>query len=173
MSATLIHVGSDLPPTQAKLAFSAGLCRSVKLDSLESLLEAFLEKHEHIPAHLVQGRKLPLGREGVLRSLGELFALRGMVNLHSELLEAPDFMWSSAGMERCFTLVSRSLDVGARVAVFNRRLDYANETSEVLRSHLHEQHSIKLEIIIIVLIAVETGFELLHYLERWGIFTAG
>ena len=47
--------------------------------------------------------------------------------------------------------------------VLNKKLDYANELSSVLREHLSEQHSLKLEWGIIVLIAVEVAFETLHW----------
>jgi uncharacterized Rmd1/YagE family protein len=169
MSASLIILGNDLPPSQSKLAFSAGLGRSVKLESLESLIDSFLAKHERIPVFLSRGKKIPIPRSGVLRSLGELFALRGMVNLHSELLEAPDFLWSSAKGERCFNQISNQLDVDRRIGVANKRISYAGETIDLLRNHLHEQHAIKLEMIIIVLIAVEIGFNVLHYLEKWEL----
>jgi len=68
-------------------------------------------------------------------------------------------------MEEYFERISRNLDVRARIAVFNKKLDYANELSEVLRNHMHEQHSLKLEWCIIVLIAVEICFEIVHFLK--------
>lgn len=72
-------------------------------------------------------------------------------------------------MEVYFDRISKNLDVRPRIAIFNKKLDYANQIAEVLRSHLHEQHSHKLEWIIIILIGVEIGFEILPYLERFGI----
>ncbi|TPX34987.1 hypothetical protein SmJEL517_g02492 [Synchytrium microbalum] len=163
-----IVVGSDLAPYQAKLAFSSGMARSVKLGALESLLDTHLSKNRHIPSVLLSGRKLPLSRRAVLQSLGELFSLRGNLNLHNELLDSPDFLWSSKNMEKLFDRISRNLDVVPRIAVFNKKLDYANELADVLRNHLHEQHSLKLEWAIIILIAIEIGFELVHYAERLG-----
>ncbi|KAJ3309511.1 hypothetical protein HDU76_003587 [Blyttiomyces sp. JEL0837] len=162
-----IVIGYDLPAHQAKLAFASGLARSAKLASLENLLDAHLSKHRHIPHILLSGKKLPLGRSSVLRNLGELFSLRGQVNLHSELLDSPDFCWSSGKMEECFEKISRNLDVRPRISIFNKKLDYANELAEVLRNHLHEEHSLKLEWCIIILISVEIGFEIVHYLEKW------
>ncbi|OAJ40556.1 hypothetical protein BDEG_24274 [Batrachochytrium dendrobatidis JEL423] len=157
---------NDHPLEQAKLAYSAGLARSVKLASLEMLLEGHLNKNRGIPEILLKGRRLPVGRAAILRNLGELFSLRAHVNLNSELLDNPDFCWSSRRMEEYFDRISRSLDVRPRIAVFNKRLDYANEVAEVLRNHLHEQHSLKLEWCIIILISVEIAFECVHFLSR-------
>ncbi|KAI8828517.1 hypothetical protein BJ741DRAFT_625912 [Chytriomyces cf. hyalinus JEL632] len=162
-----IVIGSDLPQDQYKLAFSSGLARSAKLASLENLLDAHLDKNREIPDLLLLGKKLPLGRSTILKSLGELFSLRGHVNLHSELLDLPDFCWSSSKMEDAFSEISRNLDVRARIAIFNKKLDYANELAEVLRNHLHEEHSLKLEWCIIILISVEIAFEVVHFIDRW------
>ncbi|KAJ3216383.1 hypothetical protein HDU67_009518 [Dinochytrium kinnereticum] len=167
ISADTVIIGYDLPPHQAMLAFSSGLARSAKLSSLENLLDTHLNKNRHIPQVLLMGKKIPLGRAAVLRNLGELFSLRGHLNLHSELLDSPDFCWSSTKMEACFERISRNLDVRPRIAVFNKKLDYANELAEVLRNHLHEQHSLKLEWCIIILISIEIAFEIVHFLEKY------
>ncbi|KAJ3046469.1 hypothetical protein HK097_000832, partial [Rhizophlyctis rosea] len=164
-----IILGQSLPPREAKLAYSAGLARSAKLESLESHLDSHLEKNRNIPQFLLQGKKLPLGREEVLRNLGELFLLRGHLNLHSEMLDLPEFCWSSSKMEEAFEKVSRNLDVRTRIAIFNKKLDYANELAEVLRNHLHEQHSLGLEWCIIILISVEICFEFVHWMDKVGM----
>ncbi|KAJ3045065.1 hypothetical protein HDV00_011790 [Rhizophlyctis rosea] len=163
-----IIVGHGLSSNQAKLAYSAGLARSAKLESLEEHLDAHLEKHRHIPQILLQGKKPPLG-PAVLRQLGELFVLRGNLNLHSEMLDLPEFCWSSSRMEEAFERISRNLDVRARIGIFNKKLDYANELAEVLRNNAHEEHSIRLEWIIIILITVEVAFEIAHWMDKVGM----
>lgn len=168
MSSELIVLGDDIPTNQAKLAYSSGMSHSVKLGSLESQLEHLLFSTRDIPQFFLQGKRVPFKRSYILKNLGELFALRAQVNLHSELLDSPDFCWSSGKMESYFHRISRALDVRPRIAVFNKKLDYANEVSEVLRNHLHEQHSLKLEWAIIILISVEIGFEVIHFLEGHG-----
>ncbi|KAI8844833.1 hypothetical protein BC829DRAFT_419748 [Chytridium lagenaria] len=162
ISADTIIIGYDIPPHQAMLAFSSGLARSAKLSALETLLDSHLNKNRHIPQVLLLGKKIPLNRSAVLRNLGELFSLRGHLNLHSELLDSPDFCWSSSKMESCFERISRNLDVRPRIAVFNKKLDYANELTEVLRNHLHEQHSLKLE-------CIEILFEMVHFWNEWRV----
>ncbi|TPX71235.1 hypothetical protein SpCBS45565_g01212 [Spizellomyces sp. 'palustris'] len=167
LTADTIIIGNALPAHQARLAYSSGLARSVKLAALEEMLEKHLEKNRHIPQVLLQGKKLPLSRAAVLQNLGELFSLRGHLNLHGELLDSPDFCWSSAKMEDIFDRISRNLDVRPRIAVFNKKLDYANELTEVIRSHLHTKHSTGLEWGIIILIMIEVGFQIYHTFKEW------
>ncbi|KAJ3309152.1 hypothetical protein HDV04_000431 [Boothiomyces sp. JEL0838] len=165
MENDLLVLGNDFPIGKQMFAYSAGISRSVKLASLEVMLEDHLSKNKHIPAILLSGKKLPVNRAKMLKNLGELFHLRSLVNLNSDLLDLPDFCWGSTNMENCFESISRNLDVRPRIAIMNKKLDYANEIAEVIRNHLHEQHSLKLEWAIIILISVEIAFSTLHYLE--------
>ncbi|KAI8817962.1 uncharacterized protein EV422DRAFT_499524 [Fimicolochytrium jonesii] len=168
LTADTIMIGNNgIPATQSRLAYSSGLARSVKLASLEEMLDQHLEKNKRIPQILLQGKKLPLSSAIVLQNLGELFLLRGHLNLHSELLDSPDFCWSSAKMEDIFERTSRNLDVRSRISIFNKKLDYANELTEVIRSHLHTQHSMGLEWAIVILIMIEVGFQVFHTYRDW------
>jgi uncharacterized Rmd1/YagE family protein len=164
----IIILGEDLSIEQAKFVYSAGISRSVKLATLENALELHLDNNKKIPMILCRGKKLPISRADMLRNLGELYYLRAQVNLSSELIDLPDFCWSSLKMEEYFDLISKNLDVRPRIAIFNKKLDYANEIADVIRDHLNEQHSLKLEWAIIILISVEIMFSTLHYLETGG-----
>lgn len=148
----------------AKLAFSHGLADSVKLAILENALNNHIEKVKPIPARIAEGKRLPLSRSQVLRLTGELLKFRADLNLHSELIDTPEIYWSAPDLEVLYSRVSKVLDVRQRVHVLNKKLDYANELASVLRTHLSEQHNLKLEWGIIILIAVEVAFETLHWL---------
>jgi uncharacterized Rmd1/YagE family protein len=84
-------------------------------------------------------------------------------------LDTPDFYWSKPELEEYYTQISRSLDVRPRIAILNKKLDYANELATVLREHLSENHALVLEWMIIILITVEVGFELVHWFEKGGL----
>lgn len=127
-----------------KLALSNGIARSAKLGVLERQIEMYISKTKHIPGLMQQGKKIPLSRNEVYKNIGELMNFRGYLNLHSELLEAPDFYWSEPELEELFSMISRVLDVNFRVSILNKKLDYVNELVEVLRSTLSEWHGLKL-----------------------------
>jgi uncharacterized Rmd1/YagE family protein len=148
----------------AKLAFSNGLADSVKLAILENALNGHIERVKPIPETIASGGKLPVGRSEVLKLTGELLKFRADLNLHSELIDTPEIYWSRPELEELYIKVCKVLDIRQRVHVLNKKLDYANELASVLRSHLSELHSLKLEWGIIVLIAVEVAFETLHWI---------
>lgn len=147
-----------------KLAFSNGLSDSVKLAMLEKLLQKHIAKVKHIPGMLQREGRIDLSRRQVLSLIGELLHFRAVLNLHSELIDTPELYWSEPSLEHLYLRTSRILETRTRISVLNKKLDYANEMAQLLRSHLSEQHGLKLEWGIIVLIAVEVAFELAHYI---------
>ena len=161
-----------LDTTLAKIAFSSGLARSTKLAVLESALTAYFESTRNIPAILSQGSGIPLGRKFILQKTGELLNLRARLNHYSELTDSlPDIFWDSKselGLEGYYDQVGRALDVNVRIRALNQKMDYAQEIATVLREMSSEQHGTRLEMIIILLIAVEVIFELRRIVLEWG-----
>ncbi|PNY24867.1 Required for meiotic nuclear division protein 1 [Tolypocladium capitatum] len=163
--------GDKLDTTLAKIAFSSGLARSTKLAVLESALTSYFESTRNIPALLSQGAGVPLGRKFILQKTGELLSLRARLNHYSELTDSlPDIFWDSRselGLEGYYDQVGRALDVNVRIRTLNQKMDYAQEISTVLREMSSEQHGTRLELIIILLIAVEVVFELRRIVLEW------
>ena len=156
-----------------KVAFSSGLARSTKLAVLESLLADYFESTRAIPTLLSKGARLPYTRDFILRKTGQLLSVRAHLNLYSELTDSlPDIFWDSRhelGLEGYYEQAGRALDVGVRIKLLNEKMDYAQEIASVLRERLSETHGLRLEWIIILLIAVEVGFEVIR---MWKTGTA-
>ncbi|OJJ51600.1 hypothetical protein ASPZODRAFT_88147 [Penicilliopsis zonata CBS 506.65] len=149
-----------------KVAFSSGLARSTKLAVLERLLSDYFESTRAIPTLMSRGARLPFTRDFILRKTGQLLSVRAQLNLYSELTDSlPDIFWDSRhdlGLEGYYEQAGRALDVGIRIKLLNEKMDYAQEIASVLRERLSEKHGLRLEWIIILLIAVEVGFEVLR-----------
>ncbi|KAG8529110.1 uncharacterized protein KY384_005745 [Bacidia gigantensis] len=158
----------------AKIAFSSGLARSTKLAVLESLLSNYFESTRSIPEVLSRGGRLPFTRSFILQKTGQLLSIRAQLNLYSELTDSlPDLFWDSRhelGLEGYYDQVGKALDTNIRIKVLNEKMDYAQEIASVLRQQLSEKHGVRLEWIIILLIAVEVVFaidkEVKEYRER-------
>lgn len=157
--------------TLAQIAFSSGLARSAKLGVLEASLSRYLDSTKPIPSMLSRGRKLPFNQPFILQKTGALLELRAQLNHYSELTDSlPDLFWDSRhelGLEGYYDQVGRALDVPVRIKSLNAKMDYAHEIVSVLRETLSQSHSAYLEWIIIVLIAVEVGFELKRQWKDW------
>jgi uncharacterized Rmd1/YagE family protein len=174
VSEDIIFNASLLSPADKfyqKLAFSHGIARSTKLGTLENHMDAFLHSLdiERIPKYMMRGQEPPLTAKQLLRKQGKLLQIRGMLNLHSGLLDSsPEVYWSRADLAKLFDSVSRTLDINPRIRVLNQRLDYATRLVDLNRDRMDQNHGTRMELIIIALIAVEVLFETIHYLNELG-----
>lgn len=161
----------NLDSTLAKIAFSSGLARSTKLAVLESLLSNYFESTRSIPAVLSRGGRMPFTRSFISQKTGQLLSIRAQLNLYSELTDSlPDLFWDSRhelGLEGYYDQVGRALDINVRIKVLNEKMDYAQEIASVLRQQLSERHGVRLEWIIILLIAVEVVFAIEREIEKY------
>ncbi|KAB0790998.1 hypothetical protein PPYR_02798 [Photinus pyralis] len=150
-----------------KYTFSNSLALSVKLSIWEAMLDEYIDSIEYVTEDLKSGKKIKMSREEVLRKHGELFALRHLINLSSDLLDTPDFYWDRDQYERLYVQTCGYFNINRRTKVMNEKLNHCIELVELLSSHLSDEHHTRLEWMIIVLIMVEVGFETLHYIERY------
>ncbi|XP_062511125.1 required for meiotic nuclear division protein 1 homolog isoform X2 [Corticium candelabrum] len=138
-----------------KYAFSDAMSLSVKLGMWEAALDKYVESIIWVPQTLKLGQTLKISRKQVLQKTGELIALRHEMNLMPDVSGTPDFYWDHHELELLYQQMCRHLDVSPRRKIVNEKLDYCSELTELLRTHMGEQHSNRLEWLIIILIAVE------------------
>ncbi|XP_071752566.1 required for meiotic nuclear division protein 1 homolog isoform X2 [Centroberyx gerrardi] len=143
-----------------KFAFSNALCLSVKLAIWEVSLDDFVESIQSIPETLKSGKRVKLSSAEVMQKIGELFALRHCINLRSDLLITPDFYWDRENLEKLYDKTCQFLSINRRVNVVNEKLEHCTQLTDLMRSHLSEKHSLRLEWMIVILITIEVMFEL-------------
>ncbi|KAK9534086.1 hypothetical protein VZT92_009158 [Zoarces viviparus] len=85
---------------------------------------------------------------------------RHCINLRSDLLITPDFYWDRENLEKLYDKTCQFLSINRRVNVVNEKLEHCSQLTDLMRSHLSEKHSLRLEWMIIILIAIEVMFEL-------------
>lgn len=137
------------------LAVSYGLSQAVKLSAFESRIESTIETTKTIPQELAIRGKISLSRKEISRRIGALVIERNSVNLHSDILDAPVFIWDHPEYESLYTMTIKDLELHSRTDVLNRRLDIVKELFEMMRDELNNRHSTMLETIIVLLIMIE------------------
>ncbi|KAG8013176.1 Required for meiotic nuclear division protein 1-like protein, partial [Nibea albiflora] len=138
-----------------KFAFSNALCLSVKLAIWEVSLDNFVESIQSIPETLKSGKRVKLSTAEVMKKIGELFTLRHCINLRSDLLLTPDFYWDRENLEKLYDKTCQFLSINRRVNVVNEKLQHCSQLTDLMRSHLSEKHSFRLEWMIVILITIE------------------
>ncbi|KAG1678727.1 Required for meiotic nuclear division protein 1 [Nymphon striatum] len=154
-----------------KYTFSNGMALSVKLALWEASLDRYVDGMEWVTESMKKGEVLKMTRKEVFKKTGELFALRHLINLSSDLLDTPDFYWDRANLEPLYQKTCNHLNISKRTRVMNEKLNYCCMLMELLSSHLNDQHHTRLEWMIIALIAVEVSyyFFLPHFIKLFRI----
>jgi uncharacterized Rmd1/YagE family protein len=143
-----------------KLTASYVLGKSAKLSVIEGRVDDLLDRTKPIPEELALSGKTGLTSAQINRQIGNLLSVRAYLNLHSDLLDAPDIVWDNAKLEALYLRMAKHLDIDQRAERINRRLDYSKELFDLLRQTAAEKHSSSLEKIIIYLISVEIVFNI-------------
>ncbi|XP_029642750.2 required for meiotic nuclear division protein 1 homolog [Octopus sinensis] len=164
----VIHINvADQFDSLVKYAFSNALSLSVKLAIWEDSLVRFVDTIEPVIEDVRLGKRIRVSRDQILRMTGELFTLRHLINLSSDLLDTPDFYWDRENLEPLYQKMSNYLSINRRTKVINEKLKHCCELTELLSSHLNDKHHTRLEWMIIILILVEVMFECIHYAEKY------
>ena len=153
--------------TLTKLAISHGVAQSVKLSTFEELIKKTIAHTRKLPSNLAKNGKIALSRKEISRKMGEIFIERNFINLHSEILDTPEFFWEHPELEPYYRRTAHYLDVTKRVEILNKRLNVIHELFEILSAELNAQHTWRLETIIILLILIEVTLALLRDLFHW------
>jgi uncharacterized Rmd1/YagE family protein len=144
------------------LAVSYGLAQSIKLALFERRIDKTIQKTKHLPEDLAKKGKISLSRKEISQKIGELFIDRSSVNLHSDVLDEPEFFWEYPEHHIIYRDVSKCLDISPRIEVLNNRLTIVSELLRILNDQLNHHHSSILEWTIIWLIVIEVVLALLR-----------
>lgn len=100
-----------------RYTFSNAMSQSVKLGIWESTLDRYVDSMAFVTDDMKRGKKIRMTRASVLRKTGELFALKHLINLRSDLLDTPDFYWDHERLEKLFIHTSAYFSVQRRTKV--------------------------------------------------------
>lgn len=116
-----------------KLAFSAGLAQSIKLDSFEDEVDRLLGATEALPREIAKTGSLRMSSRDINRRIGQILQVRSDANLQYGLLDTPEFFWDLEASQNAYSSVARYLQVGRRTRVLNERLEVLKELFDLLR----------------------------------------
>ncbi len=145
-----------------KLSISHALAQSVKLSVLEDSVNQLIKKTTPIQKELANTGSVSLSKKEISKQIGILFNERYSINLHSDILDTPEFFWRRPSYEPLYLMTAQFQDIQTRQNILNHRLDMIHELYNILSNDLNYKHSTKLEWIIIILITMEVVLSLIH-----------
>lgn len=161
----LINLGRDKGEIQSaldKYTFSNAMVLSVKLGVWECILECYIADVKLLTDDLKLGKTIGISSKEVLKKTGELFSLRHAINLSSDALDVPDFYWDLETQEKIYIKMYKYFNINRRTTVVNEKIGHCLELLDLLGSQLNDKHHVRLEWMIIVLIAVEVVMAFTH-----------
>jgi uncharacterized Rmd1/YagE family protein len=141
------------------------LSKSVVLARDEREVSAVLELVEPFARQLAEKGRTTGGRRAILKHIGNALMVQHRVSGRFAVAEKPDVVWDRPDLDRLYSRLEDEYELKERAEALTRKLSVIAETAEVLTDIIDTRRSFRLEIVIVVLIAVElviAGYQILR-----------
>lgn len=150
------------------LVVSDVLAKSVVLAHDEREVAKVFETIEPFVRELASSGKFFRNRRGILKLIGEALLVQHNVSGRVAIADKPDALWDRPDLERLYARLEDEYELTARVETLNRKLEVVAETADTLADIIDTRRSLRLEIIVVLLIAVEIVIGLSQFLAARG-----
>jgi uncharacterized Rmd1/YagE family protein len=139
------------------------LARSVVLARDESRIAETFDRIEPLVNELrTHGRAgLPIKR--VMQHIGDVLATQHRVVGRAQIGEKPDLLWDHPELDRLYGRLEAEFELGDRAKAIERKLAVVGDAVDVLLNLVLDKRSYRLEIAVVVLIALEIVVSLIAF----------
>lgn len=141
------------------------LSKSVVLARDEREVASVFELVEPFARELAERGRVTATRRTILQHIGNALLVRQRVSGRVAVAEKPDVVWDRQDLERLYARLQDEYELKERAETLSRKLSVIAETAQVLTDIIDTRRSLRLEIAIVILIAIELavlGFQALH-----------
>jgi len=147
----------DLDPEKIILCFWTA-AQSVTIDHLERKVDEALFRFERVHHGLAERGKLTMGSREALRTIGMGGNAVNFIIGKLSLLDKPDITWEEESAARLHASLRKQFELDDRFNALQFKLGFLQDSSETVLEVLQHRKSAMLEVIVIVLIAMEFLF---------------
>ena len=137
------------------IVIADALSKSVVLARDEREVTAVFELVEPFARQLAEHGRVVAGRRSILKHVGNALLVQHRVSGRVAVAEKPDVVWDRPDLDRLYARLEDEYELKERAEALTRKLAVIAETAKVLTDIIDTKRSMRLEIIIVVLIAVE------------------
>jgi uncharacterized Rmd1/YagE family protein len=123
------------------------------------------EVAEPFARQLAESGRLYEGRRTILRHIGNALLVQSRLSGRVAVTEKPDVVWDRQDLDRLYARLEDEYELKERAEALSRKLAVIANTAEILTDTIDTRRSLRLELIIVILIAVElaiAGFQVLY-----------
>jgi uncharacterized Rmd1/YagE family protein len=144
----------DMSPERF-LVISDVLAKSVVLAHDERQVAKVFEVIEPFARELATHGRTRRDRRGMLKLIGNALLVQHRVSGRVAVTEKPDALWDRPDLERLYARLEDEYELKERVDAINRKLEVVAETANALADIIDTRRSLRLELIVVLLIAFE------------------
>jgi required for meiotic nuclear division protein 1 len=131
------------------------LAKSVVLANDEREVAKVFEIIEPFAKELADYGRTRRDRKAMLKLLGNALLVQHRVSGRVAIAEKPDALWDRPDLERLYARLEDEYELKERVDALNRKLAVVAETANTLADIIDTRRSLRLELIVVLLIAFE------------------
>jgi required for meiotic nuclear division protein 1 len=150
------------------LLVSDALAKSVVLGRDEREVTNVFDTIEPFALELASFGKTSRNRTDLLKLLGNALLVQHRVSGRVAVGEKPDVLWDRPDLERLYARLQDEYELGERVETLNRKLAVIADTATTLADIIDTKRSLRLEIIVVILIAFEIVITFYEIYARRG-----
>jgi uncharacterized Rmd1/YagE family protein len=131
------------------------LAKSVTLAHDERDVAKVFEVIEPFAQELATHGRTQRDRKSILRLIGNSLLVQNRVSGRVAVAEKPDVLWERPDLERLYARLEDEYELTERVETLNRKVELVAKTANTLADFIDTRRSLRLEVIIVLLIAFE------------------
>jgi required for meiotic nuclear division protein 1 len=131
------------------------IAQSVALDNYVDQADILLHKTLSFSSELEIKGKFSLRGKKLLKYIGRTLNLRNKIANNLYIFDSPILTWNDEYLNRIYNDLRQELDINLRYRSLKENLDIVQENLEIFKDIHQYSHSVTLEWVIIILIAVE------------------
>jgi len=151
---------------EALIVIADAMSKSVVLARNEREVATALDIVEPLARELAEHGRTLGGRRTILKHIGNALLAQHRVSGRAAVTEKPEVVWERPDLDRLYGRLEDEFELKERAAILSRKLAVISDTAEVLTDIINTRRALRLEFIIVLLIAVEIVFGVYQYLLR-------
>lgn len=147
------------------IVIADALSKSVVLARDEREVTAVFDLVEPFARQLAERGRAHASRRTILKHIGNALLVQHRVSGRVAVAEKPDVVWDRPDLDRLYARLEDEYELKERAEALARKLSVIADTAEILTDIIDTKRSFRLEIIVVILIAVElviAGLQMLH-----------
>ena len=137
------------------IVIADALSKSVVLARDEREVAAVFELVEPFARQLAERGRAGASRRTILKHIGNALLVQHRVSGRVAVAEKPDVVWDRPDLDRLYARLEDEYELQERAEALSRKLKVIADTAQVFTDIMDAKRTFRLEIIIVVLIAVE------------------